>query len=208
MAIIDKSGQRFGRLVARQRVGIGQDARWACDCDCGGSTLVRTSNLKGEGGIRSCGCVLPKMKKNASAKTHGRCTQPGHDIWRGMLRRCSDKTDKNYGGRGIIVCDRWLVFENFLQDMGRRPSAKHTIDRIDVDGNYEPSNCRWATPEQQASNRRELRGTRMLTFGGQTLSVTAWSRRIGVSRQALFQRLQRDSDALRSYCEERNLALR
>jgi hypothetical protein len=103
-----------------------------------------------------------------------------HDAWRGMLARCRNPRHpsyKNYGGRGITACERWNSFENFLDDMGKRPSPKHSLDRIDNNGNYEPGNCRWATRREQANNTRM---NRFVTFDGRTMTLAQWARETGI----------------------------
>lgn len=160
---IDLSGARFGALVATRSLGYAPGGtRWECQCDCGAVVVAYSQNLR-RGRSTSCGCA--KSAKIASALTRhgharrGRVTSE-HRIWRAMLDRCSNPNNnsfKYYGGRGITVCDRWTDFENFLADMGNRPSRGHSIDRIDVNGNYEPSNCRWATASEQRRNRRDTR---------------------------------------------------
>jgi len=115
-----------------------------------------------------------------------------YEIWLQMRYRCYKPQNKDYhryGGRGITVCDRWRFdFGAFLADMGARPTRKHSIDRIDNDGNYEPSNCRWATPQQQADNTPKK--GRFLTLAEETLNQTEWARKLGISRSALRRRLE------------------
>ena len=126
-------------------------------------------------------------------KTHGKSGSAEYDIYYNMRRRCLNKSDRNYplyGGRGIVICDRWLGadgFVNFFADMGERPSVKHSLDRIDNDGPYAPANCRWATKSVQMANRRV---SRTITFHGETLCLEDWGRKIGVSPSALFTRLE------------------
>jgi hypothetical protein len=108
-----------------------------------------------------------------------------------MITRCTNAKSnrwKYYGGRGVKVCERWLKYENFLADMGERPSSRHSIDRMDVDGNYEPGNCRWATAIEQGSN---MRTTRMVTAFGVSLSISAWARRTGVKASTIRHRLNK-----------------
>jgi hypothetical protein len=152
----DLTGLRFGRLLVTGRgenTAVGQ-ARWICSCDCGKETLVHGYSLRG-GLSNSCGC-LQRLKTSTANKTHGQTKTSLYRIWAGMFTRCYDKnhrTYKWYGGRGITVCPRWKSFENFSADMGPRP-GNLTLDRINNDGNYELSNCRWASVKEQNTNRR------------------------------------------------------
>lgn len=112
-----------------------------------------------------------------------------HMVWGSMIQRCNNHADKSYeryGGRGIEVCTRWLKFENFLKDMGEKPKEK-TLDRIDNSQGYSPFNCRWATIEQQANNKRN---NRMLTYKGETLNLTQWSKKTGIHRETLLSRIK------------------
>jgi hypothetical protein len=158
----DIIGQRFGRLIARELVGKrGRSVLWRCECECGRFVDVVRGNLM-SGNTRSCGCMIVKRTIERST-THGDSSRsnrsPEYVAWSSMIQRCACSknalTWKNYGGRGIRVCSRWREsFANFLADVGRRPSAKHSLDRIDVNGNYEPGNVRWATRSQQQRNKR------------------------------------------------------
>jgi hypothetical protein len=152
--LIDLVGKEFGQLTVVALVGRrGNNTYWQCQCHCGEQKTVRGSHLK-SGGIKSCGCLRGHPTHGEGSK--GQETAE-YSAWLGMRKRCQNSKCQDwpdYGGRGIKVCERWQIYTNFLADMGRRPSPKHSLDRIDNDGDYEPSNCRWATPKEQYENRR------------------------------------------------------
>lgn len=159
-AFKDITGQRFGRLVIIRRYDyLKPNWRWLCKCDCGETTIVFGCHLR-TGRTQSCGC-LRKDLLIATYTKHGNARKDNHSLeyerWTGMLSRCRNPNRNNYnnyGGRGIKVCKRWHKFENFLADMGRCPPGM-TLDRYpDRDGDYKPSNCRWATKKQQRNNQR------------------------------------------------------
>ena len=134
--------------------------------------------------------VIPSSRMSTKKKyLNGEYRSPEYIVWASMKNRCLSESNPSYGhygGRGIRVCERWLSFENFLSDMGRRPLGT-SIDRIDNDGNYEPGNCRWATRLQQASNTSRITP---ITFGGITDSVLGWARRIGIAQKTLVRRIE------------------
>lgn len=184
--LIDLTGQKFERLTV---IGRGTNSpsgaiRWRCLCSCGVETLVHTCSLK-QGTTKSCGCFT----KDRMRSQNGFSGTPEYVSWLGMFTRCRDTRSvgyKHYGGRGITICERWEEFDNFLFDMGHKPSSKHSIDRIDVDGDYSPENCRWATQTEQHNNKRN---NRLLTVDGKTQSISMWASEVGVSRATLFSRL-------------------
>lgn len=152
------AGQRFGYLVAVSE-RRGSPTKWLCRCDCGNETLATRAYLIG-GRKRSCGCK--KMEMIAAAKTtHGMCRTSEYKIWKGMIKRCENPNHKDfqeYAGRGITVSPAWRNdFSAFFQCIGPRPSAEHSLDRIDNDRGYEPGNVRWATAKEQSNNRRRRR---------------------------------------------------
>lgn len=150
-----KNGDKYGKLVVISDVQkIKGYRKVLCRCVCGKSKLIQVSSLN-SGETKSCGC-LQKQRASQANKTHGFCGTATYRAWRHMWSRCTNKNVRSYpdyGGRGITVCKRWLKFENFLADMGEKPSLT-SLDRIDVNKNYEPKNCRWATNIQQANNKR------------------------------------------------------
>ena len=138
----------------------------------------------------SCGCqkIASRTTHGQSRSNNGRGT-PEYETWKSMLSRGLGKDNAgrhNYADRGIIVCERWLTFKNFLADMGPKPSSKHSLDRIDNDGNYEPGNCRWATKKEQDRNKRT---NRLLTHDGETECITEWAESLGVHPQTIANRL-------------------
>jgi len=127
-----------------------------CKCDCGNVTAIPLSNLRRQRKTKSCGC-LQRPKAKQAKTTHGQFYTPTYKVWHNMIQRCTNPNIfqyKYYGGRGIIVCERWRSFENFLYDMGEKPENL-TIERVNTNGNYEPQNCKWATMKEQVNNRNK-----------------------------------------------------
>ena len=151
------AGQRFERLTAlrpiKKRANSGQIV-WECICDCGKQHFVRSDSLR-DGSVKSCGCLQKEIAKRHNTQ-HKMAKTSIYKRWQQMIQRCENPKDpsyKNYGGRGILVCERWNEFKRFLEDMGERPAGL-TLDRENNDGNYEPKNCRWATRKEQNQNKR------------------------------------------------------
>lgn len=200
---IDLTGERYGLLVVQSehhrrviRQNTPSEPRnrtlryWLCQCDCGDTSVVEQHELKQKKGTRSCGCLSTRKGRVYSVQHgHGGKNRSREYLaWCGMLRRCRDTLTPEYSGRGISVCKLWESFPHFLADMGECPSLEHSLDRIDVNGNYEPGNCRWGTPEEQANNRRS---NRYLTLDGTTLSIAQWSRKTGIKSETIRGRIAR-----------------
>lgn len=188
-------GERSGRLVAKEYYGHeptkhGPIHYWICACDCGGAAIVSSRNLLARTS-QSCGCLKAEALRQRS-QTHGLRHTPEYTCWRNIRSRCHNQKDKrfsDYGGRGVTVCDRWRKsFENFLADMGRKPSAEYSIERRDVDGNYEPGNCEWALTETQVRNRRN---NRRVVFHGEEMILADAIRLAGLPEKAVSNRLSR-----------------
>ena len=161
-------GETFGRLTVLCQVGREKGrVSWYCRCACGGFKITDSKALR-TGKTASCGCLRV---------AHGLSGSPLYKVWASMRERCNNpkaKSYEHYGARGVSVCERWGDFETFLKDMGPRPNGA-SIERNDNDGDYEPSNCRWATSLEQAQNTSR---TRLITAGGETRTVTEWERKL------------------------------
>lgn len=187
--IKDITGQRFGRLVAIKRCGknsCGQSL-WEYQCDCGKTIVTVARNS-----LKSCGCLNRELfEQNKRKPVHGMYKTRQFSIWHSMKQRClnpNKSSYKYYGGRGINVCDKWLTFEGFWEDMQLDYSDELTIDRIDVNGNYEPSNCRWATNEEQASNKST---NIILTIDGLTKTFKQHCKSHGINYSTAINRVAR-----------------
>lgn len=193
--LIDLTGQIFGRLVV---IGRSENTprgmtKWLCKCDCGNTTTPISGNLK-LGRVSSCGCIRKEQlsARNTLTKTkHKLCHTVEYKTWGAMFTRCTNKKADSYpayGGRGISVCERWKSFDLFLEDMGKRPSDNHSIDRIDPNGNYEPSNCRWATRRDQNYNKRT---TVFITHEGESKNIDQWAEIYGLPYKVILARLNK-----------------
>jgi len=195
-APIDLTGQRFGRLIALSLAPKRPNSAnryWVCRCECGNEVSILTSSLTRKE-TKSCGClqrdVVASMSTTHGA-TKGKKETREFRIWMGMIQRCENPKYQyyhRYGGRGISVCERWRhSFTLFLEDMGDCPPGR-SIDRIDNDGNYEPSNCRWATSLEQQNNTTR---SAMLTCRGETRTIAEWSRIRGINYMKIHARIRR-----------------
>lgn len=164
---------------------------YLCRCKCGKELKVIRHALVGNGKrlAISCGCTRRPARANL---THGKSGTSIYKRWQHMIIRCTKTSSNrwmNYGGRGIKVCDRWMKFENFYKDMGEPPFPGASIDRIDNSGNYEPTNCKWSTRVEQGSNKRN---NRMITFQGETLTLSEWARKAKIPMKKLWWRIVTD----------------
>lgn len=194
---IDLTGQTFGELTVIKRtkdkiLPSGQHkTQWLCKCKCGNLTTQMAGHLR-SGAVVSCGCVRANQLAIRNHK-HGLCNTRQHSIWQTMKKRCYDTHNKNYndyGGRGITVCDEWLHdFRAFYDwSMANGYADNLTIDRKDVNGNYEPSNCRWATMKEQANNTRR---NHLITYNGKTQTIAQWADEYNLSYSVLNDRLNK-----------------
>lgn len=195
---IDRAGIRYGRLTAISPIRKITRGRpkvwWLCKCDCGNPTEVESGCLS-NGNTASCGCLLSESTRKRFTK-HGHSPAGKHSSeyssWSQMKSRCAGSSEHNlrlYKNRGIKVCDRWLhSFENFLADMGKKPSPKHSIDRIDGSKGYEPSNCRWATTKQQANNTRT---NLILEINGEKMTAAQAGEKFSMNSDCIIRRIRR-----------------
>jgi hypothetical protein len=191
MKRIDLTGQRFGRLLVLNEFDRKScQIRWMCKCDCGNKTVVFGSNLKKEKHSNSCGClgkeILLKISKDGHTRTHGLTNSKSYRSWRAMKDRCSNKKHPAYQRYSNIKIDeKWLIFQNFYDDMGDRPIGK-TLDRIDNLKGYYKENCRWATYKEQGMNRCD---NRILEFNGKSMTIMEWSEKLKINYSTLSMRI-------------------
>jgi hypothetical protein len=192
MKLIDLTGLRFEKLTVIERYGKrGKSILWRCTCDCGNETYATASNLK-RGHVKSCGCLVkewPKTKfTNKLKQKHPRA----YKIWTGIKTRCNNRNRPrydDYGGRGIKVCDEWQTFEGFWNDMAVGYADNLTLDRIDVNKDYNKENCRWATYTEQANNKRN---TILYTYNGETDTLPNLCRKYDKDYRIVRQKIYRD----------------
>jgi hypothetical protein len=191
--LIDMTGKRYGRLTVLSRVPATlHGAKWLCRCDCGKEAVVQGWKMR-SAHTRSCGCLhrdtcIERSTSHGYAQRQNQSVE--YRVWCWMKQRCYDPkchAFNAYGGRGITVCERWLRdFPTFLADMGERPSPEHSIERNDVNGNYTPDNCRWATRVEQHRNKRN---TRWLEAFGERRSIPEWAERTGLPMRLIVDRV-------------------
>ena len=177
----DIVGKRFGKLVVLGKVDAGKyQYKSLCLCDCGNTKVVLNGSLA-SGNTKSCGCIVNK---------HGMKNTSTYNIWDTMIARChrpSHKSYKDYGGRGIVVCEEWRIFQNFFDDMGTRPTKTSQLDRIDNNKGYSKENCRWVSPSQNCRNRRN---THIIEYNGMSKCLSEWSDITGIKTTAIHERLK------------------
>ncbi len=191
---LDLTGLRFDRwtVVSFYELSKPKYRQWNCVCDCGTTKIVGGSNLRG-GVSRSCGCLKNELFKSRST-THGKSKTSEYQSWASMIQRCTNSNHPDfgdYGGRGILVCDRWRdSFENFYADMGDKPkpAQKYSIERIDHERGYYQDNCEWISKSLQPSNTRR---SNLITWNGETLCVSKWAEKTGIDYHTLQSRIHK-----------------
>lgn len=197
---VDLTGQKFERLTALYKTGMSKDRKsiWHCQCECGNFKDVTITSLK-NGDTKSCGCLQKESRRENALKLnntkHGMYKRRLYRIYHDMVSRCYRKNVnryEEYGGRGIKVCEEWLGKDGFVHFMNwafeNGYSDDLTIDRINSNGNYEPSNCRWATHKEQANNTRS---TIFLEYSGDRKSLSEWAEITGISKRAIYGRIRK-----------------
>lgn len=180
---------RYGRLEILESVKGG----WLSRCDCGNLTIVKGTQLR-RGQVVSCGCYH-RQRQREVPMLHGLNGSPTHISWTNMRQRCTNPANPswpNYGGRGIRICQRWSTFENFYTDMGDRPPGM-TLERINNDGNYEPSNCRWASRPEQSVNKQD---TIRIHYDGRSQSLSEWCKELNINYWTAHARIRRGHSPL------------
>ncbi len=199
---IDYTNKKIGKLFLVKYVGR---SRWECVCDCGFSFEITSQSLRVQNQKR-CRFCFYKDKT-----IHGGSGTPEYQAWKHIKERCYDKTDRmypNYGGRGISMCDRWLGENgvvNFINDVGKRPSKKYSIDRIDVNKNYEPDNCKWSTRKEQNNNKTN---TIYIEYKGVKLNLAQWAEKTGMRYSLLSDRYHRNWDTERIFNQPKRKSIK
>lgn len=185
----DLTGAVFGRLtVINFHSKINNRYKWLCKCSCGKEKIVARKELM-NGDTQSCGCLQKEIAAEYQL-THGLSKTVEYKTWKSMRGRCNNVNSPDYpryGGRGIKVCDRWNVFQNFIDDIGMKPSKNHTLDRKDNNGNYDPLNCKWATRKEQANNTRR---NRKITVNGITKNICEIAEDYCISASNIHRRIK------------------
>jgi hypothetical protein len=207
-ATVEMAFRTIGKLTAVRRAANDKfgHARWLCKCACGNETITLCTSLL-RGTAKSCGCASSRATIGNRVRTHGHSaggkTSPEYNAWYGMLQRCNNpnnKAYKYYGARGVAVCDRWLdSFENFLADVGPRPSHRHSLDRELNDKGYSPENCRWATKKQQTRNQRS---NVVVQYQGREMTLAEAAEVAGVPYNLLWRRVRSRGQSLESAIED------
>ena len=188
-------GDKIGKLtilcIEKEIINRQHRIYCLCRCECGNEKRIRMDSITRKNGVRSCGCLTREKSKERNS-THKMTHSITYQSWQSMRNRCNNPQNPsytNYGGIGITICERWNDFENFLLDMGERPSKEYTLDRINVNGDYEPCNCRWATQLEQQNNKRN---NRTLTCYGETHTVSEWARILDIKDSIIYTRIRRN----------------
>ena len=205
----DLTGKRFGRLVCKTHFIRDHMSWWVCICDCGKEHITRANALK-MGMCKSCGCMISELAKTGNnRRTHGLTHHPLYRVYHAMKDRCYRKNDPeyhNYGARGIKICEEWQDVEKFYRwAIKNGYKSGLSIDRIDVNGDYSPDNCRWATNVMQANNKRN---NRLLTLNSETHTIREWADLLHIQYNSLRSRIQRgwtDEDALTKAKKQRKV---
>ncbi len=185
---IDLTGRTYNRLTVLKYIG---SSTWLCKCSCGNTCQARSYAIR-KNIVVSCGCYKAEKAKEFHT-THGHSSKrtPTYQVWDGVIQRCTNKKNqayKNYGGRGIRVSGKWLKFENFLKDMGEKPTTKHSIERIDNNGGYESQNCKWILLSKQHINKRT---NFMITYKQIAMPLSEWAKKYNIHPSTLRNRIVR-----------------
>lgn len=209
--IKDLTGIIRGRLTVisfshSEHSSYGRIYFWNCLCSCGNVKAIRRNCLSLKSGSMSCGCAIIEINKTGIRnKKHEDTGSKEYTAWNNIKSRCFRKTNKhyrNYGGRGITVCDRWLnSYSNFISDVGRAPSDKHSLDRINNNGNYEPGNVKWSTIKDQSNNKRT---SKLISYNGETMTVSRWANKLSLNYKTLWDRINNGWTIDRAFTTTKN----